>query len=102
MLKPKRQRRKARIRAKLRGSADRPRVCVYRSNKYFYAQIIDDQKAHTLGQTQGSDPKKVAQELLEIFKTKKIKQAVFDRSGYKYHGKVRIFVEALREGGLKI
>lgn len=102
MLKPKRQRRKARIRAKLSGSADRPRICVYRSNKYFYAQIVDDQKEHTLGQAQDTDPKGTATKLLKIMKTKKISQAVLDRSGYKYHGKVKTFADSLREGGIKI
>jgi len=102
MLKIKRQKRKARIRAKISGSADCPRVCVYRSNKKFYAQIIDDQKGHTLGSVVATDPKKAGEEMSKIIKSKKILKAVFDRSGYKYHGKVKVFADTLREGGLKI
>jgi len=103
-----------RIRAKIKGTADRPRLVVFRSNKHLFLQIIDDEKGKTLvgiGDV-GKDKKlkkttktntafdlgkKVAEEAVK----KNIKSIVFDRGGYAYHGRVKSVAEGAREGGLK-
>lgn len=101
-----------RTRAKTLGTALRPRVSVYRSNKQIYAQLVDDEKHTTLaeanslamGLTDGGNvegAKKVGAELAKKAKELKIETVVFDRSGYIYHGRVQALAEALREGGLK-
>jgi len=104
-------RRKKLIRSKVSGTADRPRLVVDRSNKYIYAQLIDDVTHSTL---LSKDDRKVvkgtkierAKDLGKIIaqeaKKLKIDMAVFDRSGYKYHGRVKSLAEGAREGGLKI
>lgn len=103
-------RRKARIRAKLSGTAERPRLAVFKSHKYLYAQIIDDVKGHTLVST---DSRKVAAktpverakavgvEIAKKAKAAKITKVVFDRSGYLYTGKIKVVADAAREGGLE-
>ncbi len=105
-----RARRKSRVRGKISGVAEKPRVSVFRSNKYFYAQAIDDVASETVAAVDGSklklgnnkeDVKKIAAELAGALKTKKIENVVFDRNGYLYHGVVASFAEALRENGLK-
>ncbi len=105
-----RERRHKRIRHKILGSLDRPRLVVYRSLKYIYAQIVDDTKHHTLVSissmgikkgTKTEKSKECGKKLAELAKKKKIKEVVFDRSGYKYHGRVRSLAEGAREGGLK-
>ena len=106
-----RVRRHARVRAKLSGTAEAPRLCVYRSNKNIEAQIIDDVKGVTLVSSSsmalklenGSNVEaaaKVGQDIAEKALAKKIKKVVFDRSGYIYHGRVKALAEAAREAGL--
>lgn len=102
MLKKERKRRKNRIKKKVRGTKERPRLSVFRSTKYIYGQLIDDEKGKTLVQVKGGDSEVVGKELAEKASKKKIKSAVFDRSGYRYHGRVKQFCEAVRKGGLKI
>jgi large subunit ribosomal protein L18 len=102
--------RKRRVRGKIRGTAQQPRVSVFRSNKHFYAQAIDDTVGATLAYADGrklglkatrEDVKKVAADLAEKLKTANIDQIVFDRNGYLYHGVVASFADALREAGIK-
>lgn len=106
-----RVRRHARVRAKLSGSAEAPRLCVYRSNKNIEAQLIDDVKGVTLVASSsmalklenGSNVEaaaKVGKDIAEKALAKKIKKVVFDRSGYIYHGRVKALAEAAREAGL--
>lgn len=103
--------RKKRIEAKIRGAAKRPRLCVFRSLKSIYAQIIDDENGKTLVSAGLREIKKAKNDIAgakEIGKLiakkcldKKISEIVFDRSGYKYHGKVKAIADGAREGGLK-
>jgi len=106
-----RARRKRRIRGRIEGTPDRPRVAVFRSNKAMYAQIVDDRAAVTLvaarsaevegdGLKKAEVAKKVGQLLAQRAKDKGIEQVVFDRSGYLYHGRVQALAEGAREGGL--
>ena len=106
-----RVRRHARVRAKLSGTTEAPRLCVYRSNKNIEAQIIDDTKGVTLVSSSsmalklenGSNVEaaaKVGKDIAEKALAKKIKKVVFDRSGYIYHGRVKALAEAAREAGL--
>jgi len=106
----KRIRRRNRIRAKVQGSAKRPRLSVFRSNKYLSAQIIDDEKGQTLfsesstkakGKTNMEKARNVGLELAKKAKSQKIEEIVFDRGGYIYTGKVKALAEGAREGGLK-
>ena len=108
-----RARRHARVRNKISGTAERPRLCVYRSNANIYAQIIDDVAGNTLVQASTLDKeikikhanKEAAKELGTLIAKraadKKIKTVVFDRGGYIYHGVVKELAEAAREGGLE-
>jgi large subunit ribosomal protein L18 len=107
-----RVRRHARVRAKLSGSAEAPRLCVYRSNKNIEAQLIDDVKGVTLVSSSSMALKlengsnieaaaKVGKDIAEKALAKKIKKVVFDRSGYIYHGRVKALAEAAREAGLE-
>ena len=104
-----------RIRKKISGTAEKPRVAVFRSNKQIYAQVVDDNKVVTIlsvsskekevaGQTglkKTEQAKLVGKSLAEKCKEKGIENVVFDRSGYKYHGRVKSLADAAREGGLK-
>lgn len=101
-----RAQRKARVRGKIFGTETKPRVTVFKSNKYFYAQAIDDNKGHTIAYADGrkmglkankEDVKKVAQELANQLKEKSIENIIFDRNGYLYHGVIASFADALRE-----
>ncbi|MCH7606832.1 MAG: 50S ribosomal protein L18 [Chloroflexi bacterium] len=107
--------RHTRVRKKVQGSADRPRLCVFRSLRHIYAQVIDDTTGRTLaqasskeaisGQGAASSPKlavsqAVGRLVAERAKAQGINQVVFDRGGYKYHGRVKALAEASREGGL--
>lgn len=107
-----RERKHARVRAKISGTSSCPRLCVFRSNKHIEAQIIDDTKGVTLvstssvqlklsngGNVEGA--KLVGAKIAELAKAKKIKNVVFDRGGYIYHGRVQALADAAREGGLK-
>ena len=107
-----RVRRHARVRAKISGTAEAPRLCVYRSNKNIQAQIIDDTKGMTLVASSsmtlklenGSNieaAKAVGKDIAEKALAKGLKKVVFDRSGYIYHGRVKALAEAAREAGLE-
>jgi large subunit ribosomal protein L18 len=107
-----RLRRRRRVRAKVRGNADRPRLAVFRSNRGIQAQLIDDVQGHTLAavvwtedelkQLSRMEQAKRAGELLaQRGKQAGVEQCVFDRGGYQFHGKVRALAEGAREGGLK-
>lgn len=111
LLNRKRTLRKARVRAKIFGTAERPRLALFRSNRFVYAQLIDDVKSDTLVRASSkelrdkkktkTDMAKMAGELLAERALKKgIKTAVFDRRSYKYHGRAKAFVEGVRNGGL--
>ncbi len=93
--------RKKRVRAKVSGTSKRPRISVFRSNKYIYAQIINDEKGVTLAEAHGKDAAKVGEELGEKAKKVKIGMLVFDRSGYKYHGNVKKLADAIRSKGVE-
>lgn len=111
--KQRRDRRHKRVRAKIVGTAKVPRLCVFRSLKHIYAQIIDDEKGKTLVSASDQELKQnkelkknqKAEELgILIAKkalAKKIEKVVFDRGGYKYHGRVKALAEGARQGGLK-
>ena len=110
--KAERERRHARVRNKVSGTADRPRLCVFRSNSNLYAQIIDDVAGNTLVQASTLDKevktklsnkeaaKEVGSLLAKRALEKNIKEVVFDRGGYIYHGVIKELAEAAREGGL--
>lgn len=107
-----RDRRHKRVRAKISGTAERPRLCVYRSNSNIYVQIIDDVAGNTLAQASTLDKevkekhsnkvaaKEVGTLIAKRAAEKNIKEVVFDRGGYIYHGVVKEVAEAAREGGL--
>ena len=106
-----RARRKRRIRGRLSGTPERPRVSVFRSNKAIYAQLVDDAAAATIVAARSSEvdgsglkkaevAKKVGELLAQRAKDKGIERVVFDRSGYLYHGRVKALAEGAREGGL--
>jgi len=100
-----RKARRRRIRAKIKGTSSRPRLCVFKSNKYLYAQLIDDKTGRTLvssfGKSNIENAYKIGGEIAEKALVKNIKSIVFDRSGYKYHGQVKAVSEAARKGGLQ-
>ncbi|MBY0469672.1 50S ribosomal protein L18 [bacterium] len=106
--------RKKRIRSRVEGDAERPRLSVFRSNKHLYVQLIDDVKQHTLvavstneEDTRGKSKatlagaKEVGLLIAKRALAKNISQVVFDRSGYLYHGRIKAIADAAREGGLK-
>lgn len=108
----RRTRIKRSIRRKVKGTAERPRLSVFRSNKFIYAQIIDDTKGHTLASASLRDidadkkinvelSKQVGVKIAERAKEKGIEQVVFDRNGFLYHGNVKALAEGAREGGLQ-
>ncbi len=100
-----------RIRAKINGTSEKPRLVVYRSLNNHYAQLVDDVKHVTIVScsdlkmkdkgTKTERAKKVGMELAKMAQEKKITVCVFDRNGYKYHGRVKAIAEGAREGGLK-
>lgn len=110
-----RQRRHRRVRAKVQGTQERPRLNVYRSSAHIYAQVIDDLQGHTLvaastldsdvkdadGKTKTERAKAVGQLIGERAKAAGIEDVVFDRGGYLYHGRVKALAEGAREAGLK-
>lgn len=109
-----RQKKHKRIRKKLSGTAESPRMCIFRSHQHTYAQIIDDDKGVTLvaastleeglkelqSKTDINAAKSVGVRIAEKAKAKGVKTVVFDRNGYKYHGCVAAFADAARENGL--
>lgn len=103
-----------RLRAKIKGTTARPRVSVFRSNKHIFAQVIDDSVSKTITSSiikssKNTAPKgtkteiaeKVGGKLAKKIKEKGITKVVFDRSGFKYHGRVKALAEALRKSGIK-
>jgi len=125
----KRYQRHRKIRSRVVGTSKRPRLCVFRSNRYIYAQLIDDEKGHTIlswsdlnfGKLKSKNlkedketkdkEKKLSGKIAVAYKVGKmiakkalekgIKKVVFDRGGYKYHGRVKALAEGARDGGLK-
>lgn len=102
--------RKARVRSRITGSAERPRLTVYKSAIHIYGQIIDDEKGKTLAAASDIKVKSgkkldratsVGQELAKKALAKKIKKVTFDRNGFKYHGRVKALAEGARKGGLE-
>lgn len=113
LLHERKERRAKRTRVRILGSAEKPRLSVHRSNRFMYAQLIDDQAMKTLAAVSSKDlakaksPKIDSAKLVGAEIAKKaeglgIKEAVFDRGSYRYHGRVRALAEAAREKGLKI
>ena len=110
-----RRRRRQRVRKQILGTDLRPRICVYRSLKHIYAQVISDEKGITLASVSTLSPslkeklknakgveaaKQVGQLLAQVCKEKNISRVLFDRNGFLYHGRVKAVAEALREGGV--
>ncbi len=106
-----------RIRSTIQGTANRPRLCVYKSNTHVYAQLVNDWDAVTLasastnskemkdrfeGKTKTESAKEIGQMIAEQAQEQGINKAVFDRSGYKYHGVVKALADGAREGGLDL
>ena len=96
-----RDRKRKKIRAKITGTAERPRLSVFKSNVAIYAQLIDDVSGRTLASAVGNDASKVGAELATSAMGKNIKTIVFDRGGYVYTGKVKALADAAREAGLE-
>lgn len=97
-------RRQARVRAKIRGTAVRPRLTVFRSNRYIYVQLVDDAKGVTLASANGKNSinsaTQIGTELAQKTLKLGVKSIVFDRGPYKYHGRVKALAQAAREAGL--
>ena len=109
----RRMKRRRRVRAKISGTATRPRISVFRSNKGLSAQLIDDVAGTTLAAVNWFEPelkslkkpertKRAGETLAERAKAAGISEAVFDRGGYRFHGHVRAFAEAIRETGITV
>ncbi|HMH48244.1 MAG TPA: 50S ribosomal protein L18 [Solirubrobacteraceae bacterium] len=109
----RRLKRRRRVRAKVSGTAQRPRISVFRSNLGLSAQLIDDAAGRTLAAVNWYEPelrklakpertKRAGETLAERAKAAGVSQAVFDRGGYRYHGHVRAFAEAIRESGITV
>jgi large subunit ribosomal protein L18 len=109
----RRLRRRRRVRAKVRGSAERPRISVFRSNRGIFAQLIDDDSGRTVtsvswteAELRGLSPLEQAKRAGEVLARRAteagVAEAVFDRGGYQYHGRVKALAEGAREGGLKL
>src|SRR4051794_10573950 len=106
-----RLKRRRRVRAKVVGTAARPRISVFRSNRGIFAQLVDDEKGHTIAAVNwtesdlrslkpGEQAGKAGELLAQRAKEAGVERAVFDRGGYQYHGRVKAFAEGVREGGL--
>ena len=107
--------RKRRIRAKIEGSTEKPRLSVFRSNRYLYVQLVDDAKGHTLVSASSLEEELKDNKISSTIEgakalgnlvakralAKNISQIVFDRSGYLYHGRIKALADAARESGLK-
>ena len=107
----RRLKRRRRVRAKVHGSAERPRISVFRSNRGIFAQLVDDDGGRTLASVNWTESdlrslkpmeqaKKVGEVLAERAKAAGVETVVFDRGGYQYHGRVKALAEGAREGGL--
>ena len=106
-----RLRRRRRVRARVSGTAERPRLSVYRSNRGVFAQLVDDTKGHTVAAVNWIEPdlrkltatdqaKRAGELLAERAKAAGVETCVFDRGGYQYHGRVKALADGAREGGL--
>ena len=109
----RRLKRRRRVRAKVRGTAARPRISVFRSNRGIMAQLVDDERGHTLAAVSWTEADlrdlkpaeqagKAGELLAQRAKAAGIERAVFDRGGYQYHGRVKAFAEGVREGGVAV
>jgi len=109
----RRLRRRRRVRAKVNGTAERPRISVFRSNRGIAAQLVDDVAGATLAAVQWTEAElrelprseqssKAGELLAQRAKAAGIERAVFDRGGYQYHGRVKAFADGVREGGLAV
>jgi large subunit ribosomal protein L18 len=109
----RRLKRRRRVRAKVQGTAERPRISVFRSNRGIAAQLVDDVAGKTIAAVQWTEPElrdlkkseqssKAGELLAQRAKAAGIERAVFDRGGYQYHGRVKAFAEGVREGGLAV
>ena len=109
----RRLKRRRRVRAKVRGTAERPRIAVFRSNRGIFAQLVDDDSGRTLASVAWTEAdlrslkpmeqaKKAGSLLAERAKAAGVEAAVFDRGGYQYHGRVQALAEGAREGGLNL
>jgi large subunit ribosomal protein L18 len=107
----RRLKRRRRVRAKVRGTAERPRISVFRSNRGIAAQLVDDVAGKTIAAVQWTEPElrdlkkaeqsaKAGELLAQRAKAAGVESAVFDRGGYQYHGRVKALAEGAREGGL--
>lgn len=107
----RRLKRRRRVRAKIHGSAERPRISVFRSNRGLFAQLIDDETGRTLASASWTEPelrslgrmdqaRRIGELLAERAKSAGVDVAVFDRGGYKYHGRVKALADGARDGGL--
>jgi large subunit ribosomal protein L18 len=108
----RRLRRRRRVRSRVTGTAERPRLSVFRSNKGVFAQLIDDRAGHTVAAVNWIEPelktltatdqaKRAGELLAERAKAAGVETCVFDRGGYQYHGRVKALAEGAREGGLR-
>ena len=108
-----RLKRRRRVRAKVTGTAERPRISVFRSNRGIQAQLVDDLAGHTLAAVSWTESDlrslkpmeqagKAGELLAERAKAAGVDTAVFDRGGYRYHGRVKAFADGVREGGLTV
>ncbi len=97
------ERRKKSVRSKIVGTLSRPRLSVFKSNKYLYAQIIDDAKGKTLASASGDKNKgeEIGEKIAKAALAKKIKSVIFDRNGFIYHGRIKALADGARKGGLK-
>jgi large subunit ribosomal protein L18 len=109
----RRLKRRRRVRAKVRGTAARPRIAVFRSNRGIFAQLVDDEAGRTIVAVQWTEPElrdlkkaeqstKAGELLAQRAKAAGIERAVFDRGGYQYHGRVQAFADGVREGGIAV
>lgn len=96
------ERKVKRVRAKIRGTAEKPRLSIFRSNRAIYGQAIDDINRVTLVAAKGTDSVAVGAELAEKLKKSKITTVYFDRGRYLYHGRVKAVAESMREHGITI
>ena len=107
-----RLRRRRRVRAKIRGTAERPRLSVFRSNRGVFAQLIDDDSGHTIAAVNWIEPelrdlgameqaKRIGELIAERAKEAGVSSCVFDRGGYRYHGRIKALADGAREAGLR-
>jgi large subunit ribosomal protein L18 len=111
---PRLARRKKRVSSKISGNTEMPRVAIHRSNKYIYAQVVNDEAEKTLTGistvkieksktiSKADSAREAGKQLAELLKEKKVTKVVFDRSRFLYLGRVKNFVEGLREGGIQV